>query len=265
MRTELIFILVMLFYVSCSPVKIAVEHQNWKSPEEYEVKGRQGILIKQKLSFGEYKTNSVKRSWTKGRDNFAGWAWGQTGYEDYATIIGMRYAERKQALNFALSDAVGNESSVFCINRAAAKDFVIGANPTSKLNMLLEIQGARNRSENIYITRIYLKDERDPYEMMIDNIAVQMDSKTWTGVVAQSREKFYTIHPVYKTIGKNEKVYTMIAGSIGFEIRNSSGIPVAAISMVDNGKVYFNTSDKNERFLMANIASALLLQEVTDI
>jgi hypothetical protein len=168
-------------------------------------------------------------------------------------------------LNFALSDAGGNESSVLCVNRAAAKDFIMDANPNSKVNMLLEIQGARSNSENIYLSKIFIKNKSEPYEMMIDNIAVQRDNKNWTGVVAQSREKYYTIHPVYKTIGKNEKVYTMIAGSIGFEIRNREGVPVAAISMVDNGKVYLNTKNNEERFLMANIASALLLQEVTDI
>lgn len=264
MKSFLIVISVVVFGISCSPVRIAVEHQNWQKPEEYEVKGRQGILVKQRLSFGEYKTLTVKRSWTKGGDSFTGWAWGKPGYEDYSAIIGMRYMDRKQALNFALSDAGGNESSVFCVNRAAAKDFVIGANPTSKVNMLLEI-GGRGNTENIYLSKIFLKNENDPYEMMIDNIAVQRDSKNWTGVVAQSREKYYTIHPVYKTIGKNEKVYTMIAGSIGFEIRNRDGIPIAAISTVDSGKVYLNTKNVEERFLMANIASALLLQEVTDI
>ena len=52
--------------IACSPAKIAVDNAGWQQKEELAVKGRNGFLIKQKLSFGEFKTTTVKRSWTKG-------------------------------------------------------------------------------------------------------------------------------------------------------------------------------------------------------
>ena len=53
-------------------MKIALEGEEWVGVAEYPVKGRQGILINQKLSFGEYHTLLVDRSWTKGSSMMVG-------------------------------------------------------------------------------------------------------------------------------------------------------------------------------------------------
>src|SRR5690606_5244677 len=52
--------------LSCSPIQPALSLQDTGKLESHRVKGRQGLLINQKLSFGEYQTSRVKRSWTKG-------------------------------------------------------------------------------------------------------------------------------------------------------------------------------------------------------
>ena len=52
--------------IGYTPVKIAVDDTGWEQKEELSVKGRNGFLFKQKLSFGEFNTTSVQRSWTKG-------------------------------------------------------------------------------------------------------------------------------------------------------------------------------------------------------
>ncbi|MGB8191950.1 MAG: hypothetical protein WCF67_08530, partial [Chitinophagaceae bacterium] len=74
-------------------------------------------------------------------------------------------------------------------------------------------------------------------------------------------DKYYTIHPVYKIAGKNDKIYTMPVGSVGYEIRNKEGKPLAAISLMDRGMVYLNPMPADEKFLIANVCTALLLQE----
>ena len=52
--------------------KIAVSDELRNANDEYKVKGRQGILIRQKLSFGEFSSSIVKRSWTKGGSGYFG-------------------------------------------------------------------------------------------------------------------------------------------------------------------------------------------------
>ena len=241
--------------------RIGLDANQWTQTQEHRVKGRQGLLINQKLSFGGFRTVSVKRSWTRSSTQFAGWAWGRPGYQDYSRIIGTEYSHKQQSVRFELTDENANESSVLCVSRARSENLVIGNNPNSLLNIALDVLSIEESSENLFWVKIYLKNDEQPWEMVIDNEASQAKAKTYTGTVAQSRDKFYTIHPVYTITGNKGKVYTMPFGSMGYEIRNKDGKPVAATSLIDRGLVYFNTTQADEKFLLANVCAALLLQE----
>lgn len=256
-----LYLIMAAIFTACGSAKIALDNNEWSKSEEFSVKGRQGIMIKQKLSFGNYRTVSVKRSWTKGSSYFAGWATGRPGYNDYERVIGTEYSQRKQTIRFEMTDDKGNESSVFCLSMAKEKDFMIGNNPNSLINILLVISGKGDLSENTYWTKIFINNQSRSWEMLLDNEAVQRNSKSYTGIVAQSRDNYYTIHPVYKITGKNDKVYTMPVGSVGFELRNKEGKPVAAVSVIDKGAVYLNSADPGEKFLVSNICAAILLRE----
>ncbi len=261
MAKQIIAAYIIALLTSCSTAKMAVDNSQWNNTQELSVKGRQGLLIKQKLSFGEYKTISVKRSWTKGSSSFAGWAWGRPGYDDYARIIGIEFSKRKQSVRFELTDATGNESSVFCVTNARNENFVLGKNPNSLFNIATDIFGIGDASENLFWVKIYLKNQEYPWELLLDNEAAQRNSKKYSGIIVQNRDNFYTIHPIYKLNDKNGKTRTMPIGSVGFEIRTKSGKPLAAVSLIDNGVVYMNEASGEEKFLMANICTALLLQQ----
>ena len=138
---------------------------------------------------------------------------------------------------------------------------MLGNNPNSLFNISLDILGVANASDNLYWIRLYTKNENEPWEMILDNEAAQRNSKEYMGVISQSRERYYTLHPVFKMEKKDGTVGTMPFGSIGYEIRNKQGKPLAAVSLIDNGVVYFNDISAEERFLMANICTAILLQQ----
>jgi len=97
--------------------------------------------------------------------------------------------------------------------------------------------------------------------MVLDNEAAQRNSKKYIGVISQSNDRYYTLHPVYTLEKKDGKPANMPFGSIGYEIRGKEGKPLAAVSLIDNGVVYFNDITAEEKFLMANICTAILLQE----
>ena len=65
-----------------------------------------------------------------------------------------------------------------------------------------------------------------------------------------------------KPRSKDGKPAGILFGSVGFEIRNKEGKAVAAVSKIDKGVVYMQGSDEEERFLLANVCAALLMQEV---
>ncbi len=263
MRKWQLVIAISLMVVSCTPAKMAVDKGNWNNIEEFSVKGRQGILINQKLSFGEYRTVSVKRSWPKRSSAFAGWTSGRPGYDDYSRIIGVEYSKKKQTVRFELTDNGANESSAFCVTQVRSKDFVFGNNPNSLFNISLDVLGVADASENLYWIRLYLKNETEPWELILDNEEAKRHSKKYIGVISQSKDRYYTLHPVFKMEKKDGTTGTMPFGSVGYEIRSKQGRPLEAVSVIDKGVVYFNELSADEKFLMANICTAILLwQEI---
>src|SRR5262245_9753527 len=125
------------------------------SHDEYEVKGANGFFIKQKLSFGEYKTDHVKRSWTKGSSEFSGFGFGYPGTENYTNIISTEYIHRKQTVFFSLGDVSQKKSEVYCTSRFNAKEFTLGRSENSVLNIVLDIFGKGGSSESKYYVQIY--------------------------------------------------------------------------------------------------------------
>ncbi len=219
------------------------------SQQELKVKGRQGILIKQKLSFGDYHTTGVKRSaikkWTMstGIKNFI---WGE-------------HVEGKQSIRFNLTDNMHN-SEVYCLSNIESDDLLIGHEPgqcAGQVTSILRIGTGDN--ENNYSVAIYMDNDTIPWELFLSNNEAQYSRENYIGYVSRGKE-YYTITPVWKIQKKNGREATLPFGSAGFEIRNSDGIAKAAVSLIDNGVVYMGQLPGDEKFLMANICAALLLQ-----
>lgn len=252
------FLLIVLFYTtSCSTPKIAVDDNGWGNTEEYAVKGRQGFLFRQKLMFGEYETTSVDRSWTKGTS----FGFTMPISIDWVDRLNVDYVRRKQTVRFNLADQRGNFSEVTAFSKVRYRDLTIGNNPNSIINIASDFLKIGDAGTNTYAVRIIPSKADYPWDMIIDNNAVQRNPKKYVGLLARSRNEYYTIQPVYKMVGKNGKAMNILAGSVGFEIRNRNGDTVAAVSLIDNGMVYFNDIPQDEKFLLANAMAALLLQQ----
>lgn len=246
---------------ACSPAKIAVDNTGWDNKEEFAVKGRQGFLINQKLSFGDFKTTTVKRSWTKG----SSWAFGIPLANDWVESLNIEFVKRKQTVRFNLTDDKGNESEVTAFSKVRWRDLTIGNNPNSIVNIIGDVMKIVDEGTNTYAVRIFPSKDEHPWEMLIDNNALQRNAKTYTGLLAKNKSDYYVVAPVYKLMNKHGKaVSPPIGGSVGFEFKDKQGNTVAAVSLIDNGVVYFNKVTPEERFLLANAAAALLLQQQLD-
>lgn len=253
--------IICLLMQACSPAKIAVDDTGWYQHEELAVKGRQGFLIKQKLSFGEFKTTTVKRSWTKG----SSWGFSVPVGNDWVERLNIEFIRRKQTVRFSLTDVSGNESEVTAFSKVRWTDLSIGNNPNSIVNIIGDVLQIGDSGTDTYAVRIFPARNEQPWEMLIDNHAAQVKAKTYTGLLAKSKWEYYTVVPVYKLLNKQGKAVALpLGGSVGFEFRNQNGVTVAAVSLIDAGVVYFNKLSANEKFLLANAAAALLLQQQLD-
>lgn len=245
---------------SCGTVKIAVSDDLKASNDEYTVKGNNGTRIKQKISFGEYYTTEIKRSWTKGSSSLSGLGFGTPGQDDWVNIISTEYIRKKQTIRYHLTDGK-QQSDVYCVARFNAKDFEIGKS-NSILNIGMDILGVGGKSSSNYYVQIWASptDER-PWEMVIDNQLSQARPKEYIGYIAKSKTEYYSIVPVTKLEKNNGKSGNILAGSVGFEFRDPQGKAVAAVSQIDNGMVFLAKIDASQRFLLANACAALLLQD----
>ncbi len=256
--TILLFMPVVL--IKSQPMGLALEGDEWKDIQEYPVKGKNGILTQEKLTFGEYKTVEVDRSWTKGTEVTSGLTQGIPTDEFYKKIITTDKIHKKQKLYFSLSDSDGNQSEAFSVSQLDAKDFNIGNSSVSAFNLALNLAGPGIKSSNFSFTKLYVGQSPEGWEMFIDNEAAVAQPKKYIGYLAKNDNEFYTIIPLSRVKSKKGKIGTMPFGSAGFEIRNKSGHPLAAVSLIDNGIIYLKEIDPQERLLIATACTALLLR-----
>lgn len=263
MNRYFIILFCFLLLAGCGQVNLALHGDYWQGHESFPVQGRTGLLINQKLAFGDFHTTDVNRSWTKGTNSYAGFGIGSPVTGEYLNIIGREYIDRKQTIRFDLSDGGQQASSVFCVSRFQADDLIIGNDqgPISFGIDLLELK--KGNSSSIYFAQIYSGNSSEPWQLMLDNDRVQRKPKNYGGVVTGNNGEYYTIFPVTSILSKNGKAMEMPFGSIGLEIRDRTGQPLAAVNLADKGQVHFIQGlGEKERFMMANICAALLLQEV---
>ena len=234
---------------------------DWTSIEKMEVSGRNGWTFNEHLSFGHYRTVTVKRSWTKGSGAFAGWTVYKPGYTEIEKVIGIDYNQRKQKLRFEMTDVHHNQSAVFCMTEVKSANFIIGHNPNSVVNTFSDLLEIGDDLKNAFWVNIYLKNSDRPWEMIIDNNDAQEKRKTYIGFLALDRRTYYLIKPIYSVKNRKGDAVNILGGSFGFEFQDRNGRPLAAVSLIDRGLVYMQDLPADEKFLLANACAALLMQQ----
>ena len=241
----------LLMLASCATPQLGFDDSSDAPREHYTVKGRQGLKIKQKLSFGSYTTSNIQRSWTRGSSSAFG----------APDVLWVNYERKKQTFRFKLVDSYARQSEVFCITQVRSEELIIGRNRNSLFNILNDV--AMGRTDNVFMADIYPGKDELMWQLVIDNNKAQTESRSYIGYLAKDEDNYYTLTPA-RHMKIKEKTGLMPFGSIGFEIRNRANQLVAAVSLINNGEVYFGDVNEEEKFLLANACSALLLQEVID-
>lgn len=257
------FLAISILAVSCYSVRLHLEGDSWNNKEAYDVKGRGIAFTKEKLSFGNYATHYVKRSWTRGGPSTYGIGTGMPGTPEYANIISLSYIKKKQTLRFGIADDQGNKSDVFAVSNFNAREIQVGKNENSLFNIALDIlQQAKKPSTSMFYVQLYMNGEDESWQMIHDNYTAQQPAKKYIGYLAKSKNQYYQIVPVSRMVNSKGKVLNMPMGAYGFAFLTRDGQPLAAVSLLNKGAVYFTKEvQPNEKFLFANAAAALLMQQ----
>ena len=224
---------------------------NLSTAAPLEVKGRNGILIKQKLSFGDYHTAYVKCGWIKE------W-WGATGF---LGVIWVKDVSGKQSIRFALTD--GKDTAVaIATTRVRRNELHVGDDPNNLpavLSSVLTI-GTDLQFNNLSAA-LQIPGHVEPWELFLDNESAQPHRKDAAGYL-RSGDRYYTIHPVW-TVKRKDKTASLPFGAAGIEFQDEEGSVVAAANLMDKGAVQLlDELSKQEKLLLSTACAAVLLQSV---
>jgi len=249
-----------IVFSQCSAPKIAMSDPSL-AQQEFKVEGRQGLLLKQKLKFGDYHTTSVKRSWTRTESNQKGWGPGRASNALFSEVLTLDKINKSQSLRFEMEDNAGGQSEVYCMSRFNSQNLRFGKNPNSVGSIAMELFLKTSDTENSFYVQLYTNQFDRPWELLLDNEAWQAQSNTYQGLLSQDKENYYTLVPITHMLTKNGKAGKILFGSIGFEFRDKNNKAVAAVSTIDKGLVYLGNISPKEKFLIANACAAILMQE----
>jgi hypothetical protein len=219
--------------------------------EIHAAKGRNGFLIRQKLSFGPYYTTQVRRSAIR-------------KWYDYSGAPGLFWAEHmvgRQSIVFTLTN--GTETiHVETVTHVRSTDIRVGDRPNIP-GIIINILSNSTAAQANNFTAILSSGSNAPtWELFLDNTAAQLARKEPAGYL-RTDSAYYTIVPVW-TVDRKGKTATLPFGAIGLEFQDEEGKTQAAVSLQDNGEVYLNPDNKNNKQTLAAACAALLLQSNID-
>jgi hypothetical protein len=245
-----------------SQPKISLTADIWEKQEEWDVRGRQGFKFKERLSFGQFSTYKIDRSWTKESTWTIGAMRQTLDVPQGTNVISYDHINKKQTLRFAAVSPSGETADVYAASKVQYNELRFGEG--NGWNSFSVDMGNlfRESSNNLYYVQIYLDGSRQPWQLVLDNGKSQTKPRKYVGYLYGPDGVYYQLKPITHIQGKNGKSQRIIAGSVGFEILDADGVGIAAVSTLDNGKVYFSKGLRpQERFLMENLCAAILLQE----
>lgn len=263
-HVQKVFSVVAIFYsiAAYAQPKISLTADLLREQEVLEVKGRQGFKFKERLSFGQFSTFRVDRSWTKGSTWTIGASRMDLNVPDATNIISYDQITRKQTFRFAAESPSGETADVYAATNVRYNELRFGEGNGWNSFSLDMGNLFRNSSNNLFYVQIYLDGSPKPWQLMLDNGKSQTKPGKYIGYLYGPNGVYYQLKPITHVEGKNGKSQKILFGSVGYEIMDADGISIAAVSTIDKGKVYFNKGLRpSERFLMENLCAAILLQE----
>ncbi len=221
--------LIALTILACSTPKMMVDENLQTGASIYHVKGRQGWLVNQHLSFGEYQSSKVSRSWTKGYD--------------FPFIV--RFSGAKEKLSFELKDAQNNKAEIFCLGKLREQD----------LQLFHRYFDINIKTKDAFTGTIAL-GETQAYDFVVSNLNQNNWFREAEGWI-KGNDLSIGIEPI-KTLENGQKALDTQA--LGFSFVRD-GVTLGAVELLNQGRIWLRDDlPQKEKLLLASVASALLLR-----
>lgn len=224
-----LFFPALLALASCSTPQMAVDNE-LQTAAPMPVKGRQGWMLNQTLSFGEFTTGKVKRGWLK----------------SYDIPFIVRFSGAKEKLAYDISDGQGNTAEVFCMGKLREQDLPL-------FNQLFEVT---LNWQDAFSGAISLNEGRQHYDFLITDLNQNNWFRPAEGFVRYG-DGLIEIQPVDK-LSNGKRALGM--QSLGFQFVYRGEV-VGAVETLNNGRVWLKDGLAPElRLVLGSVSAALLLR-----
>ncbi len=218
---------------ACTALSIDLEPAFSANADVYPVTGRQGLLIRQRLSFGPFQTGVVDRDWDSSSN---------------IQVANYKSSDSHGGFRYTLQGPRTEQQRVDCQHNNNSESLNFGSAQRGEWSWLL---AAENRF-NCEIKR----DKTSPQW----HIAMgQRGAETHRRGALYSNDASYQIDSIHSANNGSINI-----GGIGYQISRNQQI-LAAVETIDQGRVWLrNALSTDEAQLLAAAASALLLYQTPE-
>jgi hypothetical protein len=192
------------------------------------VDGRQGWLINQKLSFGSYHSEKLKRSWTF----------------SYDIPFLVHFQGAKEKLQFQMNECE-HWARVFCLGKITQRE----------LPMLEDMFRVSFKDKNVFAGAVVTDFSSTPWEFMIQKNYNKLPSRDFVGTLQQA-----DIRINLREIQQTAQGTNTWGEPLGYEFVLNDEV-IGAVEVFNQGRVILkNTTSEEINLLVASTSAALLLR-----
>lgn len=266
----------LLIIYSCTPAKLAVPSGFSSAATKMHVKGLNGWMINQQLSFGNYRTSTVKRGW----DFTSSVQYSKFNLKPEEMLLKVfdidtdkRRQNQRNKFRYLLED--GNlVAEIFATEKFTEKELVYKSNnpwigdasKTQQYNYafsaaILPLTASDNEPWSLVLINRY-DASKDTARRLFDRPYVEEEGYATNGKESIAIRPL-RIDKVTTASGKDTKIF---GGKMltGYELRWDEGV-VAIIDILDNNIWLVNDLEAKDKLVLSSIASAILLKRMQDV
>ena len=252
--------------LSCRAAKVAVPEAFETAASPMKVKGVNGWMINQTLSFGEYKTSPVKRGW----DFSSVWQASRISFRPEDQILKVfdintdnRSLTEKSKLQFTIENGK-EKAAVFAMEKLNEKQLVFkNRNPRWG-----ELAATTNLQYAFSAAIMLVADKQpEPWQLAMVHKEGRGETVEEQGYLTNGDVQFSieTLRIGSYTNKKGKEMKVMGGPSFaGYEIRFEDGV-VGIVDLLDNQVWMVNDLDPAYRMILAAASASLLLKKQKDL
>lgn len=231
--------------MACTTPQMLINEQLARQSIPMDVKGRQGWMLKQEISFGSYMSDRVQRGWTQTH-----------GWDLYLA----RLQNAKDKYSFTLFDTAADVRAAYTVSASRhikGIDLPIGQLLGESVHPALrELASFSMQAQDVFAASLYNNQWQEAWHLMILNPDDIRKNGRYAGLLMSDQQESIELVPV-RSLQNGKTIGTDI---VGFDFVRQDRT-LASVELLNNGRVWIDQSlEAGERLVLASASATLLLQ-----